>query len=73
MTSVPAFRSVVEATRQETQRVYHDDSACPSGKEIPATDRRGGRSDYRRCEICAKLGRTSLRQPTLGIGRASGG
>jgi hypothetical protein len=71
MTSVPAFHSVNEAAKPETQRVYHDDSACPSGEEIPATDRRGGRSGYRRCEICAKLIRAPLRRPALSIDRAS--
>jgi len=66
MTSVPAFHSVNEAIKPETQRVYHDDGACPLGKEIPATDRRGGRSGYRRCEICAKLIRGPLPRTSLG-------
>lgn len=62
MTTVPAFHSVNEATKPETERVYHDDSACPSGKEIPAADRRGGRNNFRRCDVCAKLFRAPLRR-----------
>lgn len=36
--------------------VYHDQSDCPSGQQIPQSNRRPGTNNKRRCERCVKLG-----------------
>ena len=40
MPSVPAFYSINEALKPVDNRVYHNNSACPPGRDIPANERR---------------------------------
>ena len=35
-------------------RVYHNNSACPPGRDIPANERRSGTGGYRLCKDCNK-------------------
>ena len=35
--------------------VYHDQSECPSGKQIPLKNRRVGDGGYRKCKHCADM------------------
>ncbi|MGK2954513.1 MAG: hypothetical protein ACSLFI_02425 [Solirubrobacterales bacterium] len=36
--------------------VYHDHDDCPTGKQIPAANKRSGTNGYRRCKQCTDLG-----------------
>jgi hypothetical protein len=36
--------------------VYHDHDDCPTGKQIPAHNKRSGTNNYRRCLDCVRLG-----------------
>lgn len=49
------FYSVNEAKKLPDSRVYHDNDACPAGRQILLNDRRYGANNYRLCEDCAKL------------------
>lgn len=51
------FYSINEATKPQSERVYHNNSACPSGRDIPQNERRPGRNNYRLCHNCAELNR----------------
>ncbi len=57
MPKTPAFYSVNEALKAPAQRVYHDNSACPSGRDIPQNERRLGTGGYRLCHNCENLDR----------------
>lgn len=50
-----AFYSVNEV--KKPRRVYHDNSACPVGRDIPRNERRNGTANYRLCEGCEILNR----------------
>jgi len=57
MPHAPEFYSINEAKKPVANRVYHDDSACGPGREIPQHERRPGRGPsgeaaYRLCEDC---------------------
>lgn len=54
MAKVPAFYSVNEVKKPAQNRVYHNDDACPPGRDIPANERRPGTGGYRLCEGCQK-------------------
>lgn len=54
MTSVPAFYSINEVKKPPQHRVYHNDSVCPSGRDIPQSERRAGTGGYRLCEDCQR-------------------
>jgi hypothetical protein len=55
MPPVPAFYSINETRKQPAQRVYHDNSECPAGREIQKVERRSGTGTYRLCEDCNRL------------------
>jgi len=50
-----AFHSINEVKKPPKDRVYHNNSTCPSGRDIPRHERREGSNNYRRCENCQKL------------------
>lgn len=58
MPKVPEFYSINEAKKPETKRVYHNNSACAPGRDIPEHERRLGKGPsgetYRPCEDCKK-------------------
>jgi hypothetical protein len=56
MAKVAPFYSVNEIKKPPQSRVYHDDSACHPGRDIPPHERRFGTGGYRLCEDCARLG-----------------
>jgi hypothetical protein len=55
MTLVPAFYSLNEIHKPATHRVYHNNNACPPGRDIPQKERLLGTGSYRLCEDCNKL------------------
>ncbi len=55
MTRVTPFHSVNEVKKVPTQRVYHNNSACPPGRDIPQHERRQGDGGYRLCNDCQRL------------------
>ena len=48
------FYSVNEVLKPASKRVYHNNSDCPPGRDIPTWERKQGTSDYRLCEDCAR-------------------
>ena len=56
MAKVAPFYSVNEIKKPPQNRVYHDDSTCHPGRDIPANERRAGTGGYRLCEDCQRLG-----------------
>jgi hypothetical protein len=54
MPRVPAFHSINEVTKPVSLRVYHDNSACAPGRDIPQNERRTGDGGYRHCDVCTK-------------------
>ena len=60
MPSVAAFYSMNEASKPPANRVYHNNSACPPGRDIPINERRQGTGPYpgyRLCDDCDRLNR----------------
>jgi hypothetical protein len=59
MPKVQEFYSINETKKQSALRVYHNNSACVPGKDIPAVERRPGKGPgkevYRLCDDCDKL------------------
>ena len=53
--TAPDFYSINETKKPATQRVYHNNSSCPPGRDIPLNERRSGRNDYRLCADCRRL------------------
>jgi hypothetical protein len=52
MPKVPDFYSINEALKPVNKQVYHDNSACAPGRDIPLNERRPGRGNYRHCDVC---------------------
>ena len=52
MPRVPDFHSVNEAKKAAYIRVYHDNSACVPGRDMPQTERQLGKGGYRHCGVC---------------------
>ncbi len=52
MPTTTAFYSVNEALKPSTSRVYHDNSTCPPGRDIPSWERNTGTGGYRLCADC---------------------
>ena len=48
MPLVADFYSINEAQKPVHNRVYHNNSSCPPGRDIPANERRSGKGGYRR-------------------------
>jgi len=55
MTSTPAFHSVNESKKPVPNRVYHNNNACPPGRDIPTKERLQGTGGYRLCLDCDNL------------------
>jgi hypothetical protein len=52
MTRITEFYSVLEAKKPPPNRIYHNDSVCPSARHIPQAERRPGNGGYRLCRDC---------------------
>jgi len=50
-----AFHSINEVKKPAPIRVYHNNSACAPGRDIPQSERQGGTGGYRLCDDCARL------------------
>jgi hypothetical protein len=57
MPRVADFHSINEASKPIGQRVYHNNSTCPPGRDIPQHERRTGTGGYRLCDDCDNLNR----------------
>ena len=57
MPATPPFYSVNEIKKPVQLRVYHNNSACPAGKDIPKHEQLPGTGNYRLCDDCAKMNR----------------
>jgi hypothetical protein len=57
MPSTPSFHSALETDKRPTNRVYHNNSACAPGRDIPQHQRRSGTGGYRLCTECDLLNR----------------
>lgn len=55
MPSIPSFYSINEAKKPAGHRVYHNNSACASGRQIGKTEVRSGTNNYHLCEDCVML------------------
>jgi hypothetical protein len=55
MPSVAAFYSVNEVKKLPEKRVHHNNSACPSGSDIPQNERKPGTGGHRVCLRCQQL------------------
>ena len=55
MPRVPAFYSVNEAKKAAANRVYHDNDACPLGRDMPQNERKLGDGRHRLCVDCRRL------------------
>jgi hypothetical protein len=54
MTAVAPFYSINEVKKPTQKQVHHNNGACPSGRDIPANERRSGTGGYRLCEDCQR-------------------
>lgn len=54
MSPVYPFYSVNEALKPASQRVHHNNSDCPPGRDIPSWERKQGTNNYRLCDVCDK-------------------
>lgn len=52
MPLVPAFHSIKEDSKPESERVYHNNTACSAAKKIPEAERQPGTNGYRACVKC---------------------
>lgn len=60
MPPVAAFYSINEASKPPANRVHHNNSACPPGRDIPTHERMSGPGPglgYRLCDDCDRLNR----------------
>jgi hypothetical protein len=58
MPTVADFHSVNETTKKlPANRVYHNKSVCPPGRDIPQNERRTGTGGYRLCHNCIEINR----------------
>lgn len=57
MPPVSDFHSVNEAKKAVDKRVYHNNSTCPAGRDIPAHERKPGKGGYRLCDDCERQNR----------------
>jgi hypothetical protein len=55
MPKIPSFHSINEVKKLSDKRVHHNNSACPSGLDIPQNERRPGDGGYRLCHDCDNL------------------
>jgi hypothetical protein len=59
MPRVSAFHSTFEPRKPPNHRVYHDNDACPMGREIPERERQTGMGGHRQCLECERLNRAN--------------
>jgi hypothetical protein len=52
MLRVSDFHSINEMLKPAQNRVYHNNGACPPGRDIPQNERRPGTGGYRLCKDC---------------------
>jgi hypothetical protein len=43
------------STNPKDPEVFHNHNDCPTGEEIPASDRANGTNEYPHCEECEDL------------------
>jgi hypothetical protein len=55
MPTVNVFYSINETQKPAHNRVHHNNSSCPPGRDIPAHERRPGTNNYRLCDDCDRL------------------
>lgn len=55
MPRVADFHSINEVKKPPPNRVYHNNGACPPGRDIPANERKNGTGGYRLCDDCIRL------------------
>jgi len=55
MPSTATFYSINEVTKPPANRVHHNNSACPPGRDIPQNERRSGTNGYKLCNDCQRL------------------
>jgi hypothetical protein len=55
MPQVAPFYSINEVDKPAANRVHHNNSACPPGRDIPQNERRQGTGNYRLCHDCQNL------------------
>jgi hypothetical protein len=55
MSRVSDFYSIKECQKTAWDRVFHNNSECPSGRNIPQPERTWGTGGYRLCDDCSKL------------------
>jgi len=54
MSEVNPFHSINEVKKPEADRVYHNNTACAAGRDIPAWERKPGTGGYRLCKDCSR-------------------
>jgi hypothetical protein len=52
MAKVADFHSTNEMKKPSEKRVYHDNSACVPGHDIPQNERHSGKGGHRHCDVC---------------------
>jgi hypothetical protein len=61
MPQVAPFYSINEINKPPHNRVHHNNSACPPGRDIPMNERTAGNgpglTGYRLCDDCDRLNR----------------
>ena len=57
MPKVADFHSINEASKPVGNRVYHNNSQCAPGRDIPQHERRAGTGGYKICNHCDQLNR----------------
>ena len=57
MPKVAEFYSINETAKPAANRVHHNNSACPPGRDIPQSERRSGSGGYRLCRDCEERNR----------------
>lgn len=55
MPKTSTFYSVNEEKKPADKRVYHNNGACPPGRDISQNESRAGTNNYRLCDDCKKL------------------
>lgn len=51
MSKVPAYHS----SNPTDPDVYHDHDNCPSGQQIPSSNKLSGTGGYPRCQHCVRM------------------
>jgi hypothetical protein len=54
MPIIDPFYSINESQKPVSDRVYHDNSTCAAGRDIPESERRSGIGGFRHCTNCQR-------------------